>query len=230
MMTCASLAAQSGSGMGAGTIAQGNFPSLERGINLYAEGKWRDAINELRRAQNARADRDTMAESIFWISLAELSLGDYESALRDMEYLEIMDSSNQRITEMKYHKGRALFYLGRHSDAIVILKAYTDAILSESTQDRARRTAAYYWIGECLYAAEVYDDAEKIFNIIIQNYPESVKFEAASYRVELIAQKRIEAGLQKQIDLNKEDYRRKLQDAETRIQILEGQLRNVRSE
>jgi TolA-binding protein len=64
-----------------------------------------------------------------------------------------------------------------------------------STQDLANKAAAYFWIGECLYAMGHFDRAEDVFTLIIDTYPRSSKYEASVYRILLINQKKVEAEL-----------------------------------
>jgi TolA-binding protein len=77
----------------------------------------------------------------------------------------------------------------------VILKAYADSLTFEAPEDDARMPAALYWMGECLYSLGQLDAAQDIFMSVMDEYPYSVKYEAASYRVALINQKKIEVEL-----------------------------------
>jgi TolA-binding protein len=115
-----------------------------------------------------------------------------------MEALESWDPTNSRIAELGYHKGRALFYLGHYEEAIVLLINYIESFGPDRnlfSEDLAKKAAAHFWIGECLYTLGHFDRAEDAFFLIINNYPDSTKFEASSYRILLIHQKRIEAEL-----------------------------------
>jgi TolA-binding protein len=165
---------------------------LREGIRLYSEGKWREAAAELRRAQAEASGPEQQAEALYWIGLAELAGGDYEAAIKDMDDLVRVYPASPRRAELPYHKGRAYYYLGRHDEAIVLLKDYAD---QAGEGEGARKSAALYWIGECLFALGQLDKARDIFALIIEQYPRSAKFEAASYRLELINQKKIELEL-----------------------------------
>ncbi|MDR1899796.1 MAG: tetratricopeptide repeat protein [Treponema sp.] len=164
---------------------------LQRGIQLYGEGKWQEAVIELRRVQAEASTGGQEAEVLYWISLAELSAGAYDASLADMEALERI-AAGGRIGELPYHKGRVLYYLGRYDEAIVLLKSYADGV---GEGHDSRKSASLYWIGECLFSLGQLDKAGEVFTIITEEYPQSVKFEAASYRLALIKQKKIEAEL-----------------------------------
>ena len=255
------------------TQTQNQMSRLQNGINLYGRGLWPEAVIELRRYQAEAPDASQRAEALYWIALSEMGAGEYEAAVKDMDELDRISPGNPRYVEIHYHRGRAYYYLGRYDEALVILSAYTDSLTFETTEDEARRPAALYWMGECLYSLGQLDAAQNIFMNITNEYPYSVKYEAASYRVALISQKKIEAELlsilkwtheeslktveeyqrrersyeqaiiayQKRIaDMLKEnhlsdlenanaDYRRRLEEAEARIVLLEARLREANS-
>jgi tetratricopeptide (TPR) repeat protein len=177
---------------GAFLHAQAENP-LQTGIRLYGEGRWREAVIELRRVQAAEADQ--RAEALYWIALAELSAGEYESALRDLDELTGADPASPRAGEIPYHRGRAFYYLGRYDEAMLLLKSYTDGVSADTLEGGGRKAAALYWIGECLFALGQLEKALDVFSIITEEYPYSVKYEAAAYRAALINQKKIEAEL-----------------------------------
>jgi len=186
-------AAQTG---GADTV----LARLSGGIQLYGQGLWDDALRELRQVKTDGANAAQEAEAYYWIGLSELALGDYLSALRDLEAVERADPTSRRVAELAYHRGRACYFLGRFDEALVLLKRYDDGIPvgpdgRPSAQDAARKAQALYWMGECLFSLGRLDQAEAAFLAVTQDYPQSAKYEAASYRVALIGQKRVEAEL-----------------------------------
>ncbi|GHV65320.1 hypothetical protein AGMMS49587_19380 [Spirochaetia bacterium] len=173
------------------------FARLQSGLALFQEGRWRESVAELRRSRAEAVDRELKAEALYWIALAEISAGDYNAALKDMDEIEVMAPISGRLQEIPYHKGRALYYLGRYDEAILLLKYYADGINAPppGSDAAARKSAALYWVGESLYAMGQMDYAREFFTIVIEEYPQSAKFEAASYRLGLIAQKKIEEEL-----------------------------------
>jgi len=184
--------------------------SLRRGIDLYGEGKWRDAIITLRQA-SAEANRDEAAEALYWIALAELGSGEYESSLKDLDELLKTSPAHPRALEAPYQKGRVLYHLGRFDDAIVVLKTYTDTVTDDS-----RRSAATYWIGESLYSLGRFDDARSIFSLIIEKYPGSPKFESSTYRIALIDQKARESELLKLLKWSHEESLKTVEEYQRR--------------
>ena len=184
---------------------------LQNGVELYGQGKWGEAIELLRQVQGAGYTDEQKAEAVYWLVLAEIASADYEAAARDMSALERMSGGAGRKQELPYQKGRILYHMGSYDDALVLLKTYADRIPDDTTENIARKSAALYWVGECLYALGHFDTAHDIFFIVVQKYPQSAKYEAASYRIALINQKKIEAEL---LDLLKWTHEESLKTVE----------------
>jgi tetratricopeptide (TPR) repeat protein len=202
-------------------------PKLANGITLYGEGRWGEAIVALRQSQGETTDTSLRAEAQFWIAMTEFSAGDYQSALHDMDEFVRIDPRSRRIVDVPYHKARTLFYLGRYNEALPLFRQYSDSIRIDgryvngvrlddwasyntpldNQDDYNRKASAIYWIGECLYALEQYDDAEAAFNMVITQYTRSHKYEASVNRIALIKEKRIQAGLLDIVKWNQESAR-----------------------
>ena len=188
---------------------------LMAGVNLYSQGKWREAVLELRRAQAEAPTRELRGEALFWISLSELSAGEYEQSLRDMDALEETDPGSRRLKELPYHRGRVLYYLGNYNDAIVLFRNYADSLPSNdrlSPADTGRKAAAYYWTGECLFSMGQLDRAGDFFRLITEDYSASPKYEASVYRLAMINQKKVETELLGLLKWSHEDSLRNMEE------------------
>jgi TolA-binding protein len=195
------------------------FTRLQSGLALYQEGRWREAAGELRRAEAEAVDPELKGEAYYWISLAELSSGDYRGAIRDMDALETTAPESKRLREIPYHKGRALYHLGRYDEALMLLELYAGGIGGASppgSSAAARKSAALYWIGECLYAMGQLDYARDIFMTVSTDYPGSAKYEASSYRLGLINQKKIEEELLALLKWSHEESLRAIEEYQRR--------------
>ena len=171
--------------------------NLQAGMMLYAGGKWEEAIAELQ-AVKTSPNKTIAGEALFWIALSELSAGNYQKTIDDISALEILDPDSMRLNELSYQKGRAYYYLGSYNEAIVSLTAYTDSFDPDpllSSNDRSKKAAAWYWIGESLFSMGQFEKAADVFYRIISDYPDSPKYEVSSYRLALINQKKIETEL-----------------------------------
>jgi tetratricopeptide (TPR) repeat protein len=156
---------------------------------------WQEALAELRQAYLEGTSPPRKAEALYWIAMAELAAGRYEDSVRAMDELQRLAPGDTRYAEVPYHRGRVYYYLGRYDDAIVLFRTFLDSIAVDVPGENARRPAALYWMGECLYALGQLDRSREIFSLVVEQYPHSVKYEASSYRLALINQKRIEAEL-----------------------------------
>jgi len=178
-------------------------PSVSRlamGIELFSQGRLGESVLELRRLQAEATSRELRAEALFWISIAQLFAGEYEQALRDMNTLEQTDPANRRLAQLPYHRGRALFQLGRYDEAIVFLMRYADGILPGpggifTASDASRKAAALYWAGACLFSMGQFDRASDMFMHVIETFPSSIKAVASNNRIAMINQRRVEAEL-----------------------------------
>ena len=194
---------------------------LNSGIALYSQGRYSEAIAELRRAQAEASQRELRAEALYWIGLSSLSMGEYAGALQDMDALLEMDPLHYRAGELPYHRGRCLYYLGRYDEALISFKGYADSLVPYqgrplSSEDASRKAAALYWTGECLFIMGQLDRAGDMYRIVTEEYPGSPKYQASVYRLAIIDQKKVENELlgllrwsHEESLRNMEDFRRK---------------------
>ena len=173
---------------------------LNAGIELYRQGRWREAVLEFRRVQAEAPSRELRGEALFWISISQLFAGEYEQALREMDNLQATAPGHRRLGQLVYHRGRVLYHLERYDEAIVLLMRYADAIVPGpggllSPVDSSRKAAALFWTVECLFSMGRLDQAAQIFTHITVDFPASPKYEASVYRLALIDQKNVELEL-----------------------------------
>jgi tetratricopeptide (TPR) repeat protein len=144
-----------------------NEELIKTGISFYGEGKYSEAASILSVAEPS-------PEALYWLSLSELSSGNFNKALLQLEKLEKADPGGRWSAEVPYHRGRCFYYLGRNEEALASLKNFTEK-LSDSDP---RKGAAFYWQGESLMALGQFDAASNAFSLVVEKYPESTKYEA----------------------------------------------------
>ena len=157
---------------------------IKTGISFYSEGKFSEAAHILELA-------GANPEALYWLSLSELSAGNFSASLGHLETLEKNLPPSTWNEEVPYHKGRCLYYLGRYEEALVSLKNY-ESQLSDSDP---RKASALYWQGESHLALGRLDAAENVFAEIVEKYPNSTKYESSYYRLTIINQKKREVEL-----------------------------------
>jgi TolA-binding protein len=191
--------------------AQAHRSRLEQGIAFYRAGYLADAALELRLSQMEAANSGQLAESLYWLSLTEFSLGEYEAALRDMSELQRIAPAGLRIDNLLYYKGRSFYHLNRHEEALRILRLQ-EALLERSglntPRTRAQKATLAYWIGECLYSLGRQDQAAELFSRVASAKPRVEKHEAASYRLAMIRQNKLQAEILGMLDWSYAEYLR----------------------
>ncbi|MDR2601821.1 MAG: tetratricopeptide repeat protein [Spirochaetaceae bacterium] len=191
---------------------------IDEGIALYEQGRFSQAVQNLRAVVRDAQSGEERAEALFWIAITELAAGEYENAIYDMDDMRRADPSNIRVLEAPYHKGRAFFSLKRYTDAIRCFEEYEksiridgrylnsvryDVIAGASPEDLQieynKKASAIYWIGECYYAMEDYERSLSYYSIIVEQYMKSHKYESSMNRISLIKQKKVENELREEI-------------------------------
>ncbi|MDR2181336.1 MAG: tetratricopeptide repeat protein [Treponema sp.] len=191
---------------------------VKTGISLFGGGKFADAATVLNlAASDPSAGEALAAEALYWKALAELSGGEYEKSLAD---LDLLAKGRFRTEEIPYQRGRCYYYLGRYEEGFAIL-----ARSAETEKDPSRKAAAHYWAGECLLALGQLDKAADAFSLVVEQYPASVKFEAAKYRLDVINQKKVEAELLAILKWNHEESLRTLEEYRRREKTYDEALR-----
>jgi TolA-binding protein len=215
--------------------AQVSRPKLDQGISLYRAGQWTEAAQELQRARKEAVNPGQEAEALYWLSLAEFSLGEYEAALRNINDLQRIAPAGLRMDDILFYKGRTLYYLKRYEEALTQFRTY-GTILGYQTSSgaQAEKSVIAYWMGECYYALGRKDQAAVQFTSVINARPWGEKHEAAAYRLELIQPTKTQAetldkltGSYTEYLKTVEEYQRLLAEAEARIHDLDVRLTSV---
>jgi len=168
---------------------------FNNGIQLYNFSRWHEAAAEFRGAQEIAGNTNDWAHALYWVILSELAYADYGSAIRDMDELEKTAPNTVHTRDMAYHRGRVYYNLGYLEDAFSFFNNYVNSVSGTDRQTQERRASAYFWMGECLFSMGQYDEAEKVYAFVIENYPDSSRKDICSFRLDLIKQKRIEVEL-----------------------------------
>ena len=116
-------------------------------------------------------------------------------------YIANYKTSGLNYNEAVYQKGRLLFLQEEYQSSVeqfnYFIKNYPFNKLVSN---------AYYWIGECLFALGQFDDSAYYFNIVIDKFPNTIKNEAAQYKLRLIEHKKSELALQNLLKWSQEQY------------------------
>ncbi|MBU0928539.1 MAG: tetratricopeptide repeat protein [Spirochaetes bacterium] len=154
---------------------------LRHGIELFANARYSEALpifDSLFLDSSAGALR---ADGAYWSAMTLLASGDPSSAEKAVESFLVAFPGHARTSEMMYQKARAVFLQKDYERSVRAFQAFI-AAFPESDQV----PASVFWSAESLYSLGRLSDAEKLYRTIGERYPDSVKAEAAKYRLSLI--------------------------------------------
>jgi tetratricopeptide (TPR) repeat protein len=212
---------------GLGAQSNGNSQYLlifQEGSRSYGEMRMFEAAAQFRNAQEISKNANDWAQATYWVILTELAMGDYGSAIRDMDELDKVAPRSSFARDMAYHRARAYYNQGFFEDALICFKRYNDSIPSGDNEAADRKAAAFFWMGECLYSMGQFGEAEKFYSWVVAKYPNSPKVEVSGYRIDLIKQKKIEAELLSLLRWSHEESLRNSEENQRKIRTYENAL------
>ena len=191
------------------------------GCKFFSQGDWESAKIMLRKA--ASYPENVTPETYYMLISAESYSGDDKAALDDCNlYLEKFKNSLYT-SQISYQKGKCLYNLGEYEKAIVTLSDFC-----HQNEKSDLYSYALFYIGESLFASYKYDDAERMYERIITEFPESPKAPAAQYRMETILQRGREEKLLYLLKQTGEEYLSAKEEYERQLRMYnsEAQAKN----
>lgn len=221
-------------------LAAGRYsPEQQQGFDAYRKNDWTSAMFFLRKAGSSEAGYDE--ETLYMLVMSEMNGGEYNSALSDANLFLQNFNSSMYASYMQFQKGRALHFLGKNEDAVLVLSDFCHL-----NQDSELYASSLYWIAECFYAEYNFDSARALYERVVEDFPSDSKVTDSRYRLEMIAQREREEKLIYLLKVTgeenlaaKEDYERQIKlyqaedklglrkalaDAESKIADLQAQL------
>jgi TolA-binding protein len=193
----------------------------QNGTQLYKLSRFQEAAIEFRRAQETAVNANDKSAALYWVILSQMAYSDFGSAVRDMEELEKTAPNSPYTRDMYYHRARVYYNQGYYEEALFLFNRYNQSTSDSDRQSAERRAASFFWMGECLFAMGQHEEAEKFYAWVIAKYTESPKVEAASYRIDLIKQKKIESELLALLQWSHEEALRTSEDYQKTIRTYE---------
>jgi TolA-binding protein len=130
-----------------------------------------------------------------------MALENHEGAARDLEYFLDSFPGSSFYDEGLYWKGRLLFIQNDFDNAIRALYNFIELF-----PEHEYTANAYFWIAESLYSLGHLEKSQRIFNLVLSEYPTSYKVEASRYRLSLIEMKNREEELMRLLKMSHEEY------------------------
>jgi tetratricopeptide (TPR) repeat protein len=186
------------------------------GIEFYQNEMYNEAISSFHNIILDPANASIHADAYFWLAKSYFILNRLDDTERNLEFYLVNFETHKYYEDAVYLKGRLLFKQKEYDSAIIIFKNYIDLYPNSDLISHC-----YFWIGESLFLLGNMDSAKDIFQIVINEYPQSVKYEAANYRLSLIDIKRRENELLLLLKISHEEYLETLEEYQRLIQTYE---------
>lgn len=152
---------------------------LAQGKDYFQQGRYADALASFRELGTASVG--VQADALFWQVKSLMALQRFDEAHANLEKFLQKYPKDPNRPEAMYLRARLLYLSADLQGAVA---AFTTFLESYRTSSFAPN--AYYWMGEGLLTLGKLDEAEKLFRIVLDQYPSSFKAEAASYKLSLI--------------------------------------------
>ena len=190
--------------------------NLVNGIKFYQDEMYNDAISSFHNIVLDPNNTDIHGDAYFWLAKSYFILDRLDDTERNLEYFLLNYEYHQYYEQAFYLKGRLLFKQQEYDNAILVFKNYI-----ELYPDSSFISHSYFWIGESLFLLGNMNTAMEIFQIVVQDYPNSVKYEAANYRLSLINIKHRENELLLLLKISHEESLETLEEYQRLIQTYE---------
>ena len=154
---------------------------VTEGISAFRNSDFENAVLKFREVIRNKPNSDDAADAYFWIAKSAMAMSRLSEAERGLEYYLRTFPDHIYAIEARYQRGRILFMREDYEGAI---QAFTDFI--RSFGDSPFVANATYWSGESLFNLGRLDEAKRIFQSVLRDYPTSFRVEAARYRIALI--------------------------------------------
>lgn len=189
----------------------GSYAFVE-GCKSFSLGDWENAIFMLKKAV-AYEDYET-PDTYYMLITSEVEAGEYKAALNDCDYFLKQFPSSIYISRVTYLKGKILFNLKEYDKSVVVLSDFCHQYKNDDMY-----SYALFYIAESLYEDYKYDEAESIYERIVQEFPNSPKFAVSQYRIESILQRSREEKLLYLLKQTGEEYLAAKEDYERQLRL-----------
>ena len=136
-----------------------------RGLELYEEGNYREALEYFNKALNERRDPRITALATFWKAETDFNLRNFQEALigyREFAGMSGAQNSSEK-ENLNYNIGYAYFKQQDYDRAIDAFKKY----ITSNPQDRARLNDAYVRLGDSYFVNSSYWPSMEAYNSAI---------------------------------------------------------------
>ncbi len=212
------------------SLAQGQN-ALVQGFEAYRNEDWTSAMFFLRKAVSVPGS--STDETWYMLVMSEMYAAEFASANADCDTFLKLFSLSQYVPYIQYQKGRALHFIGKNENAILVLSDFC-----HQNPTSYQYPSALYWIAESFFAEYNYEASRALYERIVVDFPDDSKVAAAKYRIDSIDQRAREEKLLYLLKVTgeenlaaREDYERQLRQYQTEDKLgLRQQLSDAQNE
>jgi TolA-binding protein len=152
---------------------------LQNGYRAYYEHDWVTATNAYRSVIGIPGY--ATPENYFMLILSQKYATDYANAVVDGENFLVTFPKSEYIPYMRYHIGHSYYLMGNFVNAAYHLTEFCHAYPGHELY-----ASALFWIAECFFAREQYQEALALYERIVRDYPQEAKRADSQARIETI--------------------------------------------
>jgi TolA-binding protein len=210
-----SVAAQATGSIRASTAEE----NLRSGIRLLVEGQYSAALAAFDTLMLDPGAGEIRAEAAYWAVMTHLAAGNPSLAEKTIETFLVSFPGHPKTADLLYQQGRSAFLQNDFGRSLRYFQSYITGY-----PQGEYLSAAVFWSGESLYFLGRLPEAEKLYKAIGERYPDSVKAEAAQYRLSLIQFKYREDELLTLLKWSHEESLRTIEEFQRREKAYEQAL------
>ena len=197
----------------------GTDSRISQGISLFGEEKYSDALELFSRVLSDTAASAQRPDAVYWSGLSYLAMGDHANARRSLDTFLKEYPRHPSVPDALYQRARLSHLASEYEDAIKLF-----AVFLEKYLDHPFASSALFWTGDSLFYLGRLPEAETVFRTVIADYPKSVKYEAAAYKLSLIRYKYRENELLTLLKWSHEESLRVIEEFQRREKAYEQAL------
>lgn len=156
------------------------YNDYNKGKEAFSNGLYDRAVTHFENAF-AHSTPDIKPILYYWTGQSYMALDNFRKAENIFDNIIKNYKNTPEAVNSLYQKGRIYFNKSYYEKTIEYMHLFLD-ISGENTLNGN----AYFWIAESLFSLGHKDESLIIYNKVIEEYPESYKYEASKYRSELI--------------------------------------------
>ncbi|MFP4152922.1 MAG: tetratricopeptide repeat protein [Alkalispirochaeta sp.] len=184
---------------------------IRDGIAAFGTSDFESAVMSFRDVLLGDPTPGQEGSAYFWLAKSAMAMGRLGEAERNLEYYLRTFPDHEYAVEAHYQRGRILYLQEDHEGALQVLTAFIRD--HEASPFVANAT---YWSGESLFNLGRLDEAKRLFESVLRDYPTSYRVEAARYRIGLIELHQREQELLTLLQWSHEEYLQALDEFERR--------------